>query len=164
MRCFSSPGSPRTPMDSAHDDLAAGFPHSEIRGSKPAHGSPRLIAACHVLHRLSTPRHPPDALTCSRSASPTPRARRARETPPHMAPEPGCTARRRPPRPGARPFAIRKHAGRANANGMPNQCLFTMSNTLPPAPVWWSRTGSNRRPPACKAGALPAELRPRGPG
>ena len=26
---------------------------------------------------------------------------------------------------------------------------------------WWSRTGSNRRPPACKAGALPAELRPR---
>ena len=26
---------------------------------------------------------------------------------------------------------------------------------------WWSRTGSNRRPPACKAGALPTELRPR---
>ena len=26
---------------------------------------------------------------------------------------------------------------------------------------WWSRTGSNRRPPACKAGALPIELRPR---
>jgi hypothetical protein len=27
-------------------------------------------------------------------------------------------------------------------------------------PKWWRRTGSNRRPPACKAGALPAELRP----
>ena len=26
--------------------------------------------------------------------------------------------------------------------------------------AWWSRTGSNRRPPACKAGALPTELRP----
>ena len=26
---------------------------------------------------------------------------------------------------------------------------------------WWSRSGSNRRPPACKAGALPTELRPR---
>src|ERR1035437_7524573 len=26
--------------------------------------------------------------------------------------------------------------------------------------LWWSRTDSNRRPPACKAGALPAELRP----
>ena len=25
---------------------------------------------------------------------------------------------------------------------------------------WWSRTESNRRPPACKAGALPTELRP----
>ena len=25
---------------------------------------------------------------------------------------------------------------------------------------WWSISGSNRRPPACKAGALPAELRP----
>ena len=23
---------------------------------------------------------------------------------------------------------------------------------------WWSYAGSNRRPPACKAGALPAEL------
>ena len=27
--------------------------------------------------------------------------------------------------------------------------------------VWWSRTGSNRRPEACKATALPTELRPR---
>lgn len=25
---------------------------------------------------------------------------------------------------------------------------------------WWSWTGSNRRPPACKAGALPTELQP----
>ena len=29
-------------------------------------------------------------------------------------------------------------------------------------PKWWSLTGSNRRHPACKAGALPAELRPLG--
>jgi hypothetical protein len=28
-------------------------------------------------------------------------------------------------------------------------------------PDWWSQTGSNRRPPACKAGALPTELWPR---
>ena len=27
-------------------------------------------------------------------------------------------------------------------------------------PGWWSQTGSNRRPPACKAGALPTELWP----
>ena len=40
----------------------AGFPHSEIHGSKLAHSSPWLIAVCHVLHRLSVPRHPPNAL------------------------------------------------------------------------------------------------------
>jgi hypothetical protein len=27
--------------------------------------------------------------------------------------------------------------------------------------AWWRRPGSNRQPPACKAGALPVELRPR---
>lgn len=32
-------------------------------GSKLAHSSPTLIAACHVLHRLYAPRHPPIALT-----------------------------------------------------------------------------------------------------
>ena len=42
--------------------LREGLPHSEIHGSKPAHGSPQLIAACHVLHRLRAPRHPPNAL------------------------------------------------------------------------------------------------------
>jgi hypothetical protein len=39
-----------------------GLPHSEISGSKPIRGSPKLIAAYHVLHRLSVPRHPPNAL------------------------------------------------------------------------------------------------------
>ena len=34
----------------------------------------------------------------------------------------------------------------------PKMCLYFR---------WWSLSGSNRRPPACKAGALPAELRPR---
>ncbi len=50
-------------MDSLNDAAeAAGFPISEIPGSKPAHGSPGLIAACHVLHLLLAPRHPPNAL------------------------------------------------------------------------------------------------------
>ena len=50
-------------MDSVQDDpQGAGFPHSEIRGSMLARNSPRLIAACYVLHRLSVPRHPPNAL------------------------------------------------------------------------------------------------------
>src|SRR4051794_17321453 len=50
-------------MDSAKDTLAGGLPHSEIPGSTIARISPGLFAACHVLHRLSVPRHPPDALT-----------------------------------------------------------------------------------------------------
>ena len=41
----------------------AGLPHSEIPGSQLACSSPRLIAACHVLHRLRMPRHPPCALS-----------------------------------------------------------------------------------------------------
>ena len=39
------------------------MPHSEISGSKPVNSSPKLIAACHVLHRLPMPRHPPLALS-----------------------------------------------------------------------------------------------------
>ena len=40
-----------------------GFPHSEISGSKLICSSPKLIAACHVLHRLLMPRHSPCALS-----------------------------------------------------------------------------------------------------
>ncbi len=40
-----------------------GFPHSEICGSMPMCGSPQLIAAYHVFHRLLVPRHPPCALS-----------------------------------------------------------------------------------------------------
>ena len=54
-------------MDSVKDDpKRAGFPHSDIFGSKLARSSPKLFAACHVLHRLLAPRHPPDALRCLR--------------------------------------------------------------------------------------------------
>ena len=40
-----------------------GFPHSDISGSTLVCSSPKLIAACHVLHRLLAPRHPPYALS-----------------------------------------------------------------------------------------------------
>src|SRR5262245_4226847 len=43
--------------------IAGGFSHSDISGSTPACGSPKLIAANHVLHRLLAPRHPPCALS-----------------------------------------------------------------------------------------------------
>ena len=64
LRCFSSPGSLHNTMDSCYVDMTShtGFPHSEIHGSKPAYGSPWLIAVNHVLHRLLVPRHSPCAL------------------------------------------------------------------------------------------------------
>ena len=46
-----------------------GLSHSEIRGSRDICSYPRLIAACHVLHRLREPRHPPDALSSFRHNS-----------------------------------------------------------------------------------------------
>ena len=42
--------------------IRGGLPHSDTPGSKLARSSPRIFAACHVLHRLLVPRHPPDAL------------------------------------------------------------------------------------------------------
>src|SRR5450631_4761196 len=60
-------------MYSCNDTPKGGLPHSDIHGSKPARGSPWLFAACHVLHRLLVPRHPPNALIILRS-----RARRGR--------------------------------------------------------------------------------------
>src|SRR6195256_6621178 len=39
--------------------------------------------------------------------------------------------------------------------------VATRRRSSPDDPGWWSQTGSNRRPPACKAGALPTELWPR---
>ena len=66
LRWFTSPGLllPAYEFSRGSSDLTRkGLPHSEIPGSKPACGSPRLIAACHVLHRLLLPRHPPCALS-----------------------------------------------------------------------------------------------------
>ena len=41
---------------------SAVLPHSEISGSTLICSSPKLFAACHVLHRLLMPRHSPCAL------------------------------------------------------------------------------------------------------
>ena len=78
-------------MNSEDDTLAGGLPHSEIPGSPIARISPGLFAACHVLHRLSVPRHPPDALASrlitgglSREAAASPPAHRAKTPFPHQ--------------------------------------------------------------------------------
>ena len=49
-------------LRSNNNKQSGGFPHSDISGSKPIPGSPKLNAGYHVLHRLLLPRHPPNAL------------------------------------------------------------------------------------------------------
>ena len=39
-------------------------------------------------------------------------------------------------------------------------CRYRSGGTTVEHPQWWSWSGSNRRPTACKAAALPAELQP----
>ena len=66
LRCFSSLGAlPPTYVFSRRMLRVRRneFPHSDIPGSKPIHGSPRLIAVSHVLHRHLAPRHSPKALS-----------------------------------------------------------------------------------------------------
>ena len=65
LRCFTSLGIASYTYEFSVGSCGItrkGFPHSEISGSKPVCGSPKHIAAYHVLHRLLTPSHPPQAL------------------------------------------------------------------------------------------------------
>ena len=141
-----------------------GFPHSEIFGSKCAGNSPKLIAACHVLHRLSVPRHPPNALIvldltfCQRNddLAIIISARSVQgTTPTHetaFLPNPSTLPRRQSEdldfKTSSLPMNDVKERYRRR-----HTALCSMR--------WWRQTGSNRRPPACKAGALPTELCPR---
>jgi hypothetical protein len=78
---FQFPGfASRTYVFSTGYPSQGGFPHSDIRGSQVARTSPRLLAACHVLHRLLTPRHPPNALVIPR-ITPAPPAHRTKPHP-----------------------------------------------------------------------------------
>ena len=142
------------------EDCKGGFPHSEITGSKGASASPVLIAACHVLHRLSTPRHPSEALQrliVSQQNS-------CRDDPADWKEMPAgpclifCQTMSSLEQvlkayEGPDQFFLHNiNAGRPEGLG---QSLDAITGS------WWSRTESNRRHPACKAGALPTELRPR---
>ena len=98
----------------------AGLPHSEIPGSTVVCTSPRLIAACHVLHRFPEPRHPPYALPCLTSISSSPRARSGR---PACQLKAGSTAAAssRPPWPPARTLSAGNHVVSTNSLGAPCQ-------------------------------------------
>jgi hypothetical protein len=127
--------SPARHLGSTH--AGRGFPHSEISGSKFVRNSPELIAAYHVLHRLSVPRHPPNALKtldrshhqCSPPAAPQRKPPVDRTTDKtillRIHPMPArCTPRDPAPSPPRRD-------GRNPAHNRMN-VLFTMSNNPQP--------------------------------
>ena len=200
----------------------------------PVRGSPRLIAAYHVLHRLSAPRHPPDTLLSldrSRHRCPAPgkkgrtdarprhhggaisstrQGRTKRPLLPNVSEATCGQARRHPAPPCATRLTTERRQGCFGPSSLAEaECsrrprgrtvrsdIFTLhdveqqakrlsagyaprgyaggeflcadggleaasvgpSLTSRPKP-WWSKTGSNRRPHACKARALPTELLP----
>jgi hypothetical protein len=154
----------------------AGFPHSEIRGLTPTHGSPRLIAVCHVLHRLSVPRHPPDALLRLIAKPSRTGTSPANALAPTFSQLFGSVRHTQTnvPRTGSglcNLFTMSNNDARQEAERIPDFCHSDPETHRRPVSLnnWWSWTGSNRRPPACKAGALPTELQPQteklgGPG
>ena len=64
LRCFSSPRSLCPPYAFRRESLPKqwGFPIRKSLDQRPFAGSPKLIAGCRVLRRLSMPRHPPYTL------------------------------------------------------------------------------------------------------
>jgi hypothetical protein len=105
-------------MNSAKDtakQVRGGLPHSETPGSPIARISPGLFAACCVLHRLSVPRHPPDALLFARSQD---AARGATFRVSNPVGPPRRTTSRNPPRTGTSPSS-------------PIQRSFTQQRVLP---------------------------------
>ncbi len=64
LRCFTSPRSPRTPINSEYGDWPQNQPGSPIQApsdQSPLDDSPRNIAVHHAFHRPLVPRHPPNA-------------------------------------------------------------------------------------------------------
>ena len=153
--------------------MRTGFPHSEICGSTGASPSSQLIAACYVLHRLRTPRHPPDALalTLDRSALVSHARRRTQDMERdhwiEILRSTGVQTGQ------SRLHYVREQNARAGdlerSNGLRTPIVFCsvdewlrLIRLRTIRGLWWSRSGSNRRPQACKARALPTELRPPG--
>ncbi len=177
-------------MYSGADTLTGGFPHSEIRGSTIARISPQLIAACHVLHRLLAPRHPPNALIALNTyhqcphAGPNPTIRSsAYQTNELSFTHSLFCSRHHHPAQGSRPtqhgrsrdqpIRFTCQTSRLQAGSLKTQtrrqtrCAAAHhparnipQDTQPTRLKFWRRSVSNRRPPACKAGALPLSYAP----
>ena len=142
-----------------------GLPHSDIPGSKPARGSPGLFAACHVLHRLLAPRHPPDALLMLQTSRSSPsqsrnhrlaRSGQTQSAGPAMHrnhPRPNATGRNAPPIP-QQAIAITQHT-HSNA---PEPCSHTSNQTCH-HPLMETATRSGSDTHASTATDTPAQPR-----
>ena len=133
--------------------LRGGFPHSDISGSKLVASSPKLIAGYHVLHRLLSPRHPPYALNSLDHITPT----KLVDVRPKLAVKCGVSN-------SLSKFLNNRSSCIQQVSQRQTSALADVCHRGHRHRHWWSQAGSNRRPPACKAGALPAELWPRSVG
>ena len=153
LRCFSSLGSRRATYGFSDGRLGitpAGFPHSGILGSKPACGSPRLIAASHALHRFLAPRHPPFALS-----SLTTNIRRTslgytRESTYSIVKERAAKAASSCYRLSAPGGDDRSRTG----DPLLAKQVLSQLSYIPNVPFWWAFLGSNQGPRAYQARAL----------
>ena len=130
----------------------AGLPHSDTCGLMLACSYPQLFAACRVLLRLLMPRHSPSALISLLSTLLTLLFGTAHKM---DAPFASCDNSRYPISHFLTNYAI---------FNVPSPAPAGMDDHLRQKPFlnifWWRWPDSNRRPPACKAGALPAKLHP----
>jgi hypothetical protein len=148
--------------------LRSGFPHSDISGSKLHCQLPRAFRR---LVRPSSPVIAKASTTCTYSLDPitlsSPSRTHATDHSFRAPPATGGSMQSQPYRQcplsgtsAIQPSSIflkstdpiRGQACRVDRPSRPDTSSLD---------GWWRMTGSNRRPPACKAGALPAELIPR---
>jgi transposase InsO family protein len=138
-----------------HRALGRRTPAEAYAARPKASPAPAAIIDPHFRVRLHQRRHqpPPQQPPAPHRRRPPPRRRtRPRPGPRPRDPNPDRT-RRTPPRAHPRP---RLPTRQKTVNDVARHPC-TMSRDI----TWWRRWESNPRPPACKAGALPTELRPR---
>src|SRR5919201_6769259 len=136
------------------------FPHSDILGSRPACGSPRLFAACHVLLRFPAPRHSPLALSIltTNSFPYVPSRRWSRFSPGYTRDSQYSVVKeqQRESLGLACSDFIRAPGGddriRTGDPLLAKQVLSQLSYI--PAAIWWAFLGSNQGPRAYQARAL----------
>ena len=119
--------------------LPVGFPIQTSTDHRIFSSSPRLIAAYHVFHRLQRQGIRPLLLIT-------------------------CFSRKKPliiPCSIVKDRAAFPAAARLKSGSISLDTSGTSQASSDKKYVWWRRRESNPRPSACKADALPAELRPR---